>query len=120
MSIAIYIVLAVMRVRFSIILPSIIVSWYKVLTAAFIVCICIKAFHNIHVNSIVKYLLNFSDKYSYTVYLAHHIFILGSLSLIGLTGNMLVDIVLAVMCAVTLGVGIEFSTGLIMECRRKT
>ena len=51
-------------------------------------------------------LISFGDKYSYEVYLAHHIFILGTLSVLGLTQNVTLDVLIAValicVCAVAL------------------
>lgn len=43
-------------------------------------------------------ILDISDNYSYEIYLSHHIFILGSLSTIGLTGILPVDVMIAVIC----------------------
>lgn len=79
----------------------------------------IKAFQNRNLNNIAKCILDYSDKYSYSIYLSHYIFILGSLSLIGMTRNMLTNTVFAIICTVALGIGIEFTTGLIIGCKRK-
>ncbi len=44
----------------------------------------------------VPWLLKFSDRYSYMVYLTHHIFILGALSTMQMTSNFVVNIILAI------------------------
>jgi len=57
---------------------------------AILICLFLEC-KNIRKNKV----LDFSDKYSYEIYLSHHIFILGSLSTIGLTGSFPVDILIA-------------------------
>ncbi|MBQ3409918.1 acyltransferase [Candidatus Saccharibacteria bacterium] len=55
-----------------------------------------------------NFLLSFSDKYSYHIYLVHQIFILYSFSMLHLTGHLWVNIVLIFLCATASGVILKF------------
>ena len=71
---------------------NIVLNYYKCVVAIvvsmyFIACNCN--------HSWVKRFLELSDKYSYSVYLVHHIFILGSLSVMTLTPYLLINIAIA-------------------------
>lgn len=86
-------------------IPGIVFEYYKVVQAAIG---CLFFIHNSKwfAARFWKMLIAYGDKYSYTVYLGHHIFILGSLSVLRLTNiysvNVLLAAVLTIVCAVVL------------------
>lgn len=70
-------------------MPSLLFSYYKIIVSS---CLCMYFIeHNWSIPHL-KRLLDYSDKYSYCIYLGHHIFILGSLSLMKLTPNLFINI----------------------------
>lgn len=52
-------------------------------------------------------LINVLDKYSYEIYLVHHPFILGSLSLMGLTDYTVLNIFIIMLCTIVLSFGLK-------------
>ena len=55
-------------------------------------------------NILIRRFLDFTDKYSYGIYLTHHIFILGSLSVMGLTPLGFLNGVGSFILAITTGI----------------
>lgn len=80
---------------------SYILNWTHVLLGISLFLIFYKIFSKIK----PKYnkLLYFSDKYSYTIYLTHQIFILNYLSLLQFTNNLFVNIIFVLICAMLSG-----------------
>ena len=81
--------------------PTIIMSYYKMFLGAMFVLSfnCL----NVAPKKCCCKLLGWSDKYSYGIYLFHHIFILGSLSVMSLTSLKSVNIVVAICFAIIAG-----------------
>lgn len=55
----------------------------------------------------VEKVLHGSDKYSYSIYLTHQIFILGQFSLLNITPAKFINIILIILCAVISGMGLQ-------------
>lgn len=58
----------------------------------------------------IKCLLDFSDKYSYCIYLAHQLFILSPLTFMQLTNNKFMNICIALVTAVVAGVCLQYTS----------
>ena len=56
---------------------------------------------------ILRCIINWSDVYSYTVYLTHQIFILGKYSMLNITGSKAANITLIIICSVISGMLLE-------------
>ena len=85
--------------KFGIGVPGVVFEYYKVGTAVAI-CLFFIQKSRWFMGKSWRAIIKISDQYSYTVYLAHHIFILGSLSVLGLTKIFVINVILAVALTV--------------------
>lgn len=85
--------------KFGIGVPGVVFEYYKVGTAVAI-CLFFIQKSRWFMGKSWRAIIKISDQYSYTVYLAHHIFILGSLSVLGLTKIFAINVILAVALTV--------------------
>ena len=84
-------------------IPGIIKEYYKCVVAMAVTVLLVN--WNIK-GAFARRLLDFTDKYSYGIYLTHHIFILGSLSVMTLTHRVFVNGLLAFVFAILSGVAL--------------
>lgn len=93
--------------------PGIALEYYKVGFAA-VSCLFFVYNGKWFTGRLWKGFLLFGDKFSYEVYLTHHVFILGSLSVLKLTQSLTVNVALAIVltavCAIVLHIVSEFIT----------
>ena len=82
-------------------IPGIIKEYYKCVVAMAVTVLLVN--WNIR-GSFGQRLLDFTDKYSYGVYLTHHIFILGSMSVMTLSRSVYINGLLAFAFAILSGV----------------
>lgn len=90
---------------------SYITNYSQMILGLFIFISIIYAFSNIKKNK----LLDLSDRYSYYIYLTHHIFILGHFSLMDLTNNPLLNIILVLVCTILSAIILSFLSGKIKK-----
>ena len=81
--------------------PNLVLDYYKSIVAAAVTVFFIQRSFE---NTCVQRIFDFSDKYSYGVYLTHHIFILGSLSVMSLTPYWYINAVIAFSAAIITGI----------------
>lgn len=80
-------------------LKDLITGWHHTLLGLSIFAIFYIIFSKLNLSKIEK-IVKFSDKYSYYIYLTHHIFILGSYSLLKLTNILSLNIIIIIACTV--------------------
>lgn len=87
--------------------PDIFLNYYKSIVSGAITMFFMQySFRNMH----VRRLLDLSDKYSYGIYLTHHIFILGSLSLMSFTPYLSLNIAMILFVTVITGVALIWAS----------
>lgn len=83
----------------------------KLLFAVSIICFCLLISEKIKVNCVVKFI----DHYSYYFYLTHHIWVLGKLSVMSLTPNIFLNIIVAMFLTLLSGVIMDFLVMIIQK-----
>lgn len=99
-------------------IPGMVFEYYKIGLAA-VSCLFFINNSKRFSGRIWKPLLRFGDKYSYAVYLVHHIFILGALSVLRLTGVFAVNVLLAMALTAVCAVGLHTASELIIARIKK-
>lgn len=81
-------------------IPNLVLDYYKSVVA---VAVSVFFIQRSFENTRIQKMLDFSDKYSYGIYLTHHIFILGSLSVMSLTPYWQMNVAIAFSVAIITG-----------------
>lgn len=111
-----YCVMYILEVSGRFDVPNLLLDYYKSIAAAAVVLFLLPLrFENV----LVQRILDFNDRYSYGFYLTHHIFILGSLSVMALTPYWQVNVAIAFFAAMVTGFGlIWFSDAVILMLKK--
>ena len=100
-------------------MPGILLEYYKSIVAIAITIFLVQySFGNAYIAYIRK-IFDFSDKYSYGIYLTHHIFILGSLSVMSLTPYWWINVTIPFLFATITGMVLIWSSDKITVLLRK-
>lgn len=97
-------------------IPSILLDYYKSIVAIAITMFLVKYSFG---NTYIRKILDFSDKHSYGIYLTHHIFILGSLSVMLLTPYRCINGIIALLTATITGMVLIWASDKITVLLRK-
>ncbi len=92
---------------------TLITNYGHVFLGTVIFIVLYKIFNKIKIRK--SFILNFSDKYSYHIYLVHQIFILHAFSLLHLTNYLIVNILIILVCSILSGVLLKFISDLLMK-----
>ena len=97
-------------------IPGILLDYYKSIVATAITMFFVQYSFE---NSFIREIFDFSDKYSYGIYLTHHIFILGSLSVMSLTPCWWINVTIPFLIATITGMVLIWSSDKITVLLRK-
>lgn len=89
-------------------------NWGHVLLGSSIFIILYKLFNILKIKN--NFILKFSDKYSFFVYLVHQIFILENFSMLHITKNMFYNIALIMLVSILSGIVLYYIYVLIIKC----
>lgn len=97
-------------------IPGILLEYYKSIIAIAITMFFVQYSFG---NAYIREIFDFSDKYSYGIYLTHHIFILGSLSVMSLTPYWWINVTIPFLIATITGMVLIWSSDKITVLLRK-
>ena len=97
-------------------MPGILLEYYKSIVAIAITIFLVQYSFG---NTYIRKIFDFSDKYSYGIYLTHHIFILGSLSVMSLTPYWWINVTIPFLIATITGMVLIRSSDKITVLLRK-
>lgn len=83
---------------------NLICNWEHVLLGSVLFLLLYELFSHIKLKKNQNWLLSFSDKYSYFIYLTHQIFILNHMSILSITNHFVLNIFIIFVCSILSGI----------------